>query len=100
MVPANSVTVPVAAGANHFQLVVAASYASRNRQRAAVQCMHAVSVHVARQIRRTTDAADDASLMRLQSQLKHRRLQCSQHRKIAAAGAPIGMDPAPISFFR
>src|SRR5205085_11439878 len=97
MVPANSVTIPVAAGANHFQLVVAASYASRNRQRAAVQCMHAVSVHVARQIRRTADAANDANLMRLQFQLEHRRWQCGPHGAIAAAGTPLRMDPAAVS---
>lgn len=51
MVAANSVTIAVAAGANHFQLVVANSHAGRNRQRAAVQRVHAVSVDVTRQIR-------------------------------------------------
>jgi hypothetical protein len=46
MVAANSVTVAVAASANHLQFVVAASHAGRDRQRAAMQCMHSVSVHV------------------------------------------------------
>src|SRR5437773_9574946 len=62
--------------------------------------VHSVSVDVAGQIRRTADAADDASLMRLQLQLKQRGLERGEHGEIAAAGTPIRMDPAAVSLFR
>src|SRR5713101_4709751 len=96
MVAADSVAIAVAAGADHFQLVVAKSDAGGNRQRAAMERVHSVSVDVAGQIRRTADAADDASLMRLQLQLEHCGLERGEHREIAAAGTPIRMDPAPV----
>src|SRR5712691_2560175 len=62
--------------------------------------VHSVSVDVAGQIRRTADAADDASLMRLQLQLEQRGLERGEHGEIAAAGTPIRMDPAAVSLFR
>src|SRR5690242_16581449 len=99
MVSANSVTVAVSTGANDFQIVIAASHTSRDRQCATMQSMHTVSVHVTRQIRGTANAADHADLMRLQPELEQSRLKRGQHGKIAAAGAPIGMDPPAISLF-
>jgi hypothetical protein len=51
MVAADSVTVAVAASANHFQFVVAKSDAGRNRQCAAMQRVHPVSINVTGQIR-------------------------------------------------
>src|SRR2546429_1670344 len=62
--------------------------------------VHSVSVDIAGQIRRTADAADDASLMRLQLQLEQRGLERGEHGEIAAAGTPIRMDPAAVSLFR
>src|SRR5437870_9570095 len=100
MVAANSVTIAVAASANHLHFVVAKSHAGRNRQRAAMERVHSVSVDVAGQIRRTADAADDARLMRLQLQLEQRGLERGEHGEIAAAGTPIRMDPAAVSLFR
>src|SRR5947207_265613 len=97
MVAANSVTVAVAAGANHFQLVVAKFDAGRNGQRAAMERVHAVSVDVTGQIRRTADTADDADLMRLRAEFKHSRLKGGEHGEIAAARTPIRMDAAAIS---
>src|SRR5205823_14356262 len=46
------------------------------------------------------DAADDASLMRLQLQLEQRGVERGEHGEIAAAGTPIRMDPAAVSLFR
>jgi hypothetical protein len=51
MIAANSVTVAVAAGANHFQLVIAKPDAGRNRQCAAMERVHPVSINVTGQIR-------------------------------------------------
>src|SRR5438128_3340286 len=99
MVAANSVTVAVAAGANHFQVMVAKSDAGRDRQRAPVQRMHSISVHIARQIRGTADAADDTDLMRLKAELKQSRLKRGQHGEIAAARSPIRMEPAAVRLF-
>src|SRR5436190_5956260 len=100
MVAANSVTVAVAASANHFQFLVAESDAGRNRQCAAMERVHSVSIDVTGQIRLTADAADNACLMRLQFQFEQRRLKRGEHREIAAARTPIGMDPAAVSLFR
>ena len=100
MVAANSVTVAVATGANHFQLVVAQSDAGCNRQCAAMKRVHSVSVDVTGQIRRTADAADDAGLMRLLLQLEQRPLKRDEHGEIAAAGTPIRMDAAAVSLLR
>jgi hypothetical protein len=51
MVAADSVTIAVAANANHFQFVVAKSDSGRNRQRPAMERVHPVSVDVTGQIR-------------------------------------------------
>src|SRR4030095_12893773 len=99
MVAANSVTVAVAANANHFQFVVAKFDAGRNRECAAMERVHSVSVDVTGQIRCTADAADDADLMRLQLQLEQGGLQRGEHGEIAAAGTPIRMDPAAVRLF-
>jgi hypothetical protein len=98
MVPANSVTIAIAAGANDFQFVIAKFHTGRHGQGAAMKGVHSVSVDVTGQIRRTTDAADDAGLMRLQSQLEQRRLQGGEHGKIAATGTPVRMDATAVDF--
>src|SRR5215467_9776741 len=100
MVAANSVTIAVATSANHFELVVTHSHPGRNGKRPAMECVHSVRVDVTGQIRRTADPADHACLMRLQPQLEQRVLKRGEHGEIAAAGTPIGMDPAAISLFR
>ena len=53
-----------------------------------------------RAIALAADAADDADLMRLEAQLKHRRLKRGKHGEIAAAGTPIRMDAAAVSLLR
>src|SRR5438876_12296422 len=100
MVAANSVTVAVAAGANHFQVMVAKPDAGRNRERAAMERVHSVGVDVTGQIRGTADATDDADVMRLQLQFEQRRLKRGEHGEIAAAGTPIRMNAAAVSVLR
>src|SRR5437868_14090367 len=62
-----------------------------------MQCVHAVSVDVARQIRGTSDAADHAYFMRLEAQFEQGALQRRQDREVPAAWTPIGMDAALVS---
>src|SRR4029077_3474308 len=70
MIAAYSVTVAVAASANHFQFVVASPDPVRIRECAPMERGPSVSVDVTGKIRRTADAADDADLMRLQPELE------------------------------
>ena len=92
MVAADAEAVAIAAGADDLQLVVAELDAGADGEGAAVQGVHAVGVDEAGQVGGTADAADGHHLVRLQAQFEQRGLQRGQHRKIPAAGAPIGVD--------
>jgi hypothetical protein len=66
--------------------------ASANREAATMQRVHAIGIDESRQVGGTANAADDADLMRLETQLKKRGLQRGEHGEVAATGAPIRMD--------
>src|SRR5437588_8066646 len=99
MVAANAEPVAIAAGADDFQFVVAELDAGSYGKGAAMQRVHAIGVDVAGQVRGAADAADDADLVRLKTQLEHRGLERREHGEIAAAGTPIGMDAAAVGVF-
>src|SRR5205085_7248375 len=94
VVAADPETVAVSTGDDHFQPVVPELRSARDRQRAAVQGVHAVGVDVAGQVGGAADSADGEDLMRLQAQLGDRRLQRVQDAEVSAARAPVGVGLA------
>src|SRR5262249_56510411 len=96
MVATNSVTVAVAASANHLPFLVAKFDTGRDRERAAMERVHSVSVGITGQIRRTADAATHEDLMRLQPALEHSRLKRGPPRGLAATWTPIGMTATAV----
>ena len=99
MVAADAVAVAIATDTDDFQLVIAQFDAGAHRQRTAMQGVHAVGVDEAGQVRRAADAADDHDLVGIEAELEERGLQRGQHGKIAATGAPVGMDLALVTLF-
>jgi len=89
VVAADPEAVAVAAGHRHRELVIGEFDARGHGQGAAVKRVHAVRAHVARQVRRTADAADRHYVMGLDLQIHQRLLECGENAKIAAPGAPI-----------
>src|SRR5204863_4187885 len=94
VIAADPETVAVAAGADHFQFVVAQLRPRGHRERATMKSVHPISIDEARQVGGTTDAADDQHLMRLESQLEERCFQRGENGKIAATRTPVRMNLA------
>jgi hypothetical protein len=91
MVAADAIAVAVAAGDDDLELVIGHLRAGGYRQRAAMQCVHAVGADVAGQIGRASDAADHQRFVRPNAQFRERHLQRAQHTEVAAARTPIGL---------
>src|SRR5438874_13080371 len=66
--------------------------AGRDRQRAAMQRMEAVGIHVVGRFPRTADAGNHRDSMWRDLQLKERMLDRAQDSEIATAGTPIDVD--------
>ena len=86
VIAADAVAVAVAAGADDFEFVIGKLRARRNGERAAMQGVHPVGVHVAGQVRRAADAAHDEHLVRLETQFGEGGLERRDDREVAAAG--------------
>src|SRR2546430_9163273 len=57
-----------------------------------MQCVHSVSIHVPREVRRAADAADSHHVVSWDAQLNQRLLYRREHTEIAASRTPVGID--------
>src|SRR5687767_12947711 len=90
MIAADAIAIAVAARDDDLKLMIGHLGAGRYRQRAAMQRVHTVRADIARQVRRTADAADHHRFVRPNGQFRERLLERAQDAKVAASGAPIG----------
>src|SRR5204863_3762457 len=91
VIAADPEPVAVSAGDEDLKVVVPKLRSGRNRQRAAMQGVHAVSVDVAGQVGGAADSADGQDFVRQESQLGDGRLQRVQDAEVSTARAPVGV---------
>src|SRR5437899_9395223 len=92
MVAANPEAVTIPARHQNGQLVIRKLQAGSDCQSAPVQGVHAVSIHVPREVGGTTDATDSDYVVSRYPQLDQAFLHSSDHAKNAASATPIGID--------
>ena len=94
VIAADAEAIAVTAGDEHGELMVGHLDAGGDRQRAAVQGVHAVGLNEAGEVRGAADAADGDDLVIGNLELDEGLLHRGQHAEVAAAGAPVGIDAA------
>src|SRR5262249_16248050 len=91
---ADSESVSIAASDHDVHVVIGKLDTRRDRERPAMQGVHAVRVDEAREVRGTSDAANGYDVVGLDLEFDERLLERRQYTKIAATGAPVGIDPS------
>ena len=75
VVSTNAEAISVASGDDNVQVVVCHLHTGRDSERAAVERVHAIGIHVTRQVRRAPNAANGNHVVRLNVQLKQHLLE-------------------------
>ena len=92
VVAADAIAIPVASRADHGQAVIGHLDAGSNRQKAAVEGMHAVGVEIAGKVRRAADAAYDAHVMGLNPHLRRHFLKAGENTKVPTTWTPVRVN--------
>ena len=88
MIAANGQRVAVARNHPDAEFGIGGFDSRRNRRRASVDAVKAVSVHVVRKSRRTANAGNKNHLFARNAQVRHNLLHVVEDRVVAAARAP------------